>query len=91
MENEKNIRSVMDLVRIYGSRMNNSEILMMFYEKQKMSKMNDMWHSKRIFDGVHVTHCCLEHGCKYAEKDCPVESGIVKQKYPCESCKYHHE
>ncbi len=40
--------------------------------------------------GVHVTHCCVDHGCKYAEEDCPVVSGQYKQKYRspwwCEDC-----
>lgn len=37
-------------------------------------------------EGVHVTHCCLKHGCKYNNKDCPVASGKLKQEYPCEFC-----
>lgn len=36
--------------------------------------------------GVHRTHCCFEHGCKYGDKDCPVELGLIKQDYPCEEC-----
>jgi len=36
--------------------------------------------------GVHITHCCLEHGCKYGHIDCPVATGLVKQKYLCEDC-----
>ena len=39
--------------------------------------------------GVHVTHCCLKHGCKYGSmtKDpCPVSSGELKQEYRCEYC-----
>ena len=36
--------------------------------------------------GVHETHCCFEHGCKYRNEQCPVELGIVKQRYQCESC-----
>jgi CheY-like chemotaxis protein len=38
-------------------------------------------------DGTHATHCCDKHGCKYGhDKDCPVESGRVKQENPCENC-----
>lgn len=37
--------------------------------------------------GVHITHCCLEHGCKYGDDECPVELGLVKQQYSCEMCK----
>ena len=36
--------------------------------------------------GVHVTHCCKWHGCKYGDPDCPVASGEIKQKYLCEYC-----
>ena len=36
--------------------------------------------------GVHATHCCKWHGCKYGESDCPVVSGEVKQEYLCEDC-----
>jgi len=38
--------------------------------------------------GVHRTHCCVKHGCKYNDKDCPVVSGEIKQDYLCESCGY---
>ncbi len=36
--------------------------------------------------GVHVTHCCALHGCKYGDADCPVSAGQVAQEYPCEHC-----
>lgn len=36
--------------------------------------------------GVHVTHCCFEHGCKYMDPDCPVATGKLNQEYPCEDC-----
>jgi hypothetical protein len=36
--------------------------------------------------GVHVTHCCALHGCKYGDADCPVKLGQVAQEYPCEQC-----
>ena len=35
---------------------------------------------------VHSKHCCIIHGCKYGDDDCPVENGIEIQDYPCESC-----
>lgn len=35
---------------------------------------------------VHTTHCCVIHGCKYGEDDCPVALGQEKQEYPCEYC-----
>jgi len=36
--------------------------------------------------GVHITHCCSSHGCKYGDADCPVATKLVAQKYPCEDC-----
>lgn len=36
--------------------------------------------------GVHRTHCCKRHGCKYGDANCPIENGTVVQDYPCESC-----
>lgn len=34
----------------------------------------------------HSTHCCVHHGCKYGDEDCPVTNEIVRQKYKCEVC-----
>jgi len=37
--------------------------------------------------GVHRTHCCKWHGCKYGDgNECPVENGKVQQEHDCESC-----
>ena len=33
--------------------------------------------------GIHRTHCCKKHGCKYGNDGCPVELGIIEQDYPC--------
>lgn len=35
--------------------------------------------------GVHRTHCCKKHGCKYSYEYCPVVLGHIKQDYKCES------
>ncbi len=35
---------------------------------------------------VHTEHCCLKHGCKYGDGDCPVTTEQKKQSYPCERC-----
>ena len=37
-------------------------------------------------DGVHKTHCCWYHGCKYCDPKCPVVKGKIKQAYSCEDC-----
>jgi hypothetical protein len=36
--------------------------------------------------GVHRTHCCILHGCKYSDDDCPVANKKTTQAYPCEQC-----
>lgn len=36
--------------------------------------------------GCHETHCCVFHGCKYCDDDCPVVTGNTEQKYSCEDC-----
>jgi hypothetical protein len=36
--------------------------------------------------GVHIGHCCVHHGCKYMNDDCPVVNMLADQKYPCEYC-----
>jgi len=41
--------------------------------------------------GVHTSHCCLNHGCKYGNTDCPVEFGGLKQEYPCAYCVWDSE
>lgn len=49
--------------------------------------MNDLDREK----AVHAGHCCVSHGCKYGEEDCPVEHGKVKQYHPCEECENMRE
>jgi hypothetical protein len=36
--------------------------------------------------GVHENHCCVFHGCKYGDDDCPVVTNKTTQKYSCEDC-----
>ena len=35
---------------------------------------------------VHTEHCCVQHGCKYGDEDCPVANGRQKQSFSCEDC-----
>lgn len=35
---------------------------------------------------VHTEHCCVHHGCKYGDEDCPVTNKQKFQSYECESC-----
>lgn len=42
--------------------------------------------------GVHETHCCILHGCKYGNNEnCPVCNGLIKQRYICETCNWVSE
>jgi hypothetical protein len=41
--------------------------------------------------GVHRTHCCKKHGCKYNSENCPVVLGKIDQDYPCEHCDFEKE
>lgn len=36
--------------------------------------------------GVHETHCCPIHGCKYDDTDCPVATHKTPAEYMCEDC-----
>jgi len=35
---------------------------------------------------VHTSHCCVLHGCKYGDTDCPVVNKEADQEYVCETC-----
>lgn len=39
--------------------------------------------------GVHETHCCKKHGCKYRDEDCPVELGLIEGLISCEQDTYN--
>jgi hypothetical protein len=43
----------------------------------------------RLWYGVHSSHCCVEHGCKYGDADCPVENGKIAG-IKCERCEAEH-
>lgn len=68
------------------------------YETYEAAKddAEGLWGVSEIVDtrivnvGVHETHCCVYHGCKYGDDDCPVVSGELKQAYPCEECREEH-
>jgi hypothetical protein len=37
--------------------------------------------------GVHKTHCCATHGCKYSAPDCPVFTKVIQgDPGVCEYC-----
>lgn len=57
----------------------------MYYELSDDRLVNPM---KVDHEGVHRTHCCVAHGCKYGDRNCPVETGRIKQDYVCEECGY---
>lgn len=37
---------------------------------------------------VHTAHCCIAHGCKYSDEDCPVATGKKPQEHTCEICEF---
>jgi len=37
-------------------------------------------------NGVHARHCCIRHGCKYGDADCPVVNGKIVQTHLCQDC-----
>lgn len=40
---------------------------------------------------VHTEHCCIDHGCKYGDADCPVCLGLKPQSFQCEQCQWDDE
>jgi hypothetical protein len=45
----------------------------------------------RSWYAVHMRHCCMVHGCKYGENECPVVNEIAQQDHPCAECKEQEE
>lgn len=37
---------------------------------------------------VHTEHCCVLHGCKYGDEDCPVVKKTKYQSFACPTCYY---
>jgi NTP pyrophosphatase (non-canonical NTP hydrolase) len=56
-----------------------------------MSLKDEILQKIISYKGVHSTHCCKKHGCKYFSTNCPVENDVVQQEYPCESCLWEKE
>ena len=69
--------------------------------KEHITSINDSERKRKLVDeaiskgettipkykwGVHKTHCCVKHGCKYGDLDCPVELAFIEQDYDCEDC-----
>jgi hypothetical protein len=40
---------------------------------------------------VHTEHCCIVHGCKYGDHDCPVQTKKQQQSSECEACSWDSE
>ena len=45
-------------------------------------------HENKENWGVHQSHCCKDHGCKYGDPYCPVINDEVIQDHPCEMCSW---
>jgi len=35
---------------------------------------------------MHTSHCCVQHGCKYGDNNCPVTKLQAKQNHECSQC-----
>jgi len=35
---------------------------------------------------LHAMHCCVKHGCKYNDENCPVVLGTTRMKSECSDC-----
>ena len=67
-----------------------------FPRKHAACILYDIWGAYGVFrdymntkvknPGTHRTHCCVIHGCKYGDSDCPVVNKEVMQEYLCEDC-----
>ncbi len=38
----------------------------------------------------HTEHCCVIHGCKYCDPDCPVATKKQRQSFLCEECDFEY-
>lgn len=61
------------------------------FEFKKASENSGPYTGDPKYLGVHETHCCVLHGCKYGNDDCPVVNGQIKQTYQCEGCRFDLE
>ncbi len=43
--------------------------------------------NKEVINEVnHIKGCCIDHGCKYNNDNCPVVLGEVDQLHSCPEC-----
>ena len=59
-----------------------------FVEVRKQMLIDEAMVDKELGRwGVHETHCCPKHGCKYGDDSCPVMLGLTnKHNENCEGC-----
>lgn len=55
-------------------------------ERQLEGKFDTFSVNRPMNVGMHASHCCDKHGCKYNNENCPVEKGEVKPEFSCEHC-----
>ncbi len=56
-----------------------------------MSLVKEVPETPESERNVHTEHCCIVHGCKYSDDDCPVETKKQRQSYMCEACSWDSE
>jgi hypothetical protein len=57
-------------------------------DRAEVETINDNIQREVTKHGVHASHCCAKHGCKYGDNMCAVTQGVVAQMYPCETCDF---
>lgn len=56
-----------------------------------MSLAKEVPETRESERNVHTEHCCLVHGCKYGNDECPVATKKQRQTHLCEMCSWDSE
>lgn len=54
-----------------------------------LSFWNDLGPEEEAQRDTHTEHCCVDHGCKYNDDQCPVISETKRQTGLCQDCNDH--
>lgn len=74
MRVNKIVAELESVIKWEKERKNKDEEIDIAMAKGKSTTPKNKW-------GVHEIHCCITHGCKYGDRDCPVTMGLTKQNY----------
>jgi hypothetical protein len=88
-DHDSDLRSLIFYMAIVAGEMNSEDVKIVENVFKKQDNSNE-WIEVPPLPlekyGVHRTHCCIFHGCKYGDFECPVSDGKIKQDFPCEDC-----